>query len=189
LTKRFDRKELLRAIQQGKLAAIDKSMLSEDDILLLELYARFPMADRQQLVDAPESVIKKAESIQSGEEESIASLAARLIFDSWAEPSLVGVRGSALVEERRVRFETGPYLLDLRAEKHTKGWHFIAEVSSSSVSSSGCKIVAGKQEIHENDAGLFEWSAAQPPRHLKLRTADDELIELPEISWRKIPNK
>lgn len=186
-----NRQDLIRAIAEGTLTAEQIAALPEDERDLVELLREFRVAGVDRLVDAPETVIRKAEAILESVSapSRLRALAAKLVFDSWAMPLPAGVRGAATADERRVRFEASPLLLDLRVEKQGGRYHCTAEVTGAEESSGQIAIVTDKKAIHAGREGLFEWSSIQPPRRLALRIDDAQSLALPELSWNKPSDK
>lgn len=187
MTKDMKRQELIRALKEGRLTPDQISGFSEDQRLTAELLREFGFAGANRLIDAPETVIRKAEAIFETARQSfrIRALLAKLVFDSWAMPLPAGVRGSATADERRLRFEAEPYTFDVRVEKQAGTYHFTAEVYGPEGSIKETAIVADSKKIHAGSEGLFEWSSARPPRKLALVVGDGEPVVLPEVSWNR----
>lgn len=187
MTKFVNRQDLIRATADGTLTAEQIAGLSEEDREFAELLREFRVAGADRLVDAPETVIRKAEAIieLAKRPSSLSALVAKLVFDSWAMPLPTGVRGTATADERRVRFEATPYLLDLRVEKQGGRYHCTAELAQAGSASRPVAVVADKKVVHAGSEGLFEWSSTHPPRSLALRIDEEQTVVLPELSWNK----
>ena len=157
----------------------------EDCRQLFEMFTAFPVAGEIALPDAPTGWIIKARSIavSSNPLFAIKGLAAKLSFDSWKIPHAVGVRSQGGEQDRRLRFEVGSMVLDLRAEKGTSGWDFTAQVTGEMVSPELVRLLADKQEVTANTSGFYEWSSIRPPKYIRIK-ADDLQLELPELSWK-----
>ncbi len=191
MTKVVNRQDLIRAVADGTLTAGQIAELPEEDRQFVELLQEFRVAGADHLVDAPETVIRKAEAVFDAATTPgrLRSLVARLIFDSWAMPLPTGVRGTATADERRVRFEAPSYHLDLRVERQGGRYHCTAEVTAPEGTPTEIAIIADRKTILAGAEGLFEWSSPHPPRHLALRVDDEQTIALPELSWNKPAGK
>ena len=180
------RKELLSA-----LGSKDKNVnihLTECNwcSLYFELLSIFNFAGEIPLPSAPASWIEQAISVpnaSSGKSGKIKSLLARVVFDSWAIPASVGVRGEALIQERRIRFDVSDYNFDLRAERRKNQWDFTARITDEFGQDFSCILVVGQKEIRPDEDGFYQWSSAKPPRNIKLLTGAGE-FEIPELSWK-----
>lgn len=151
---------------------------------LVGLLQAFMVAGKLHLPDAPSGWVERAAALASPSNaaEKVRSFVARLVFDSWAMAKPLGVRGESVESDRRLRFETEALRLDLRAEKQSQGWTFVAQVKGSS--ESPIRIEADKQELLPDSAGIYQWSGSRPPRKITLRS-DEFVIELPELLWKK----
>jgi hypothetical protein len=153
----------------------------------VELLRKFNLAGHSRLQDAPSGWINRAAALAQKQPalEKIRKAVAALVFDSWATPQPVGVRGQATVGERRLRFEADRYTFDLRAEQLPGEWAFVAQVTSESLPPSNFTLSVEKKELTADTGGFFQWTAGRPPKKILLRSDDTE-IEIPELSWKKI---
>jgi hypothetical protein len=95
----------------------------------------------------------------------------------------VGVRSQGGEHDRRLRFEVGPLVVDVRAEQQLSGWDFTAQVSGELSHSGPISLVADKLVVEPNVGGFYQWSSSKPPKQIRLK-ADDLQFELPELSWK-----
>ncbi len=184
--KHLDRNQLVTAARQRQLT--ENAHLTEctECRELVELLRSFDCAGRLHLPDAPNAWVERAIALIAGQKrlQRIQSLVARIVFDSWTMPQPLGVRGESVESDRRIRFETDRIRFDLRAERQEKGWAFVAQVKGHAT----VAIHADKKEYLPDSAGLYQWSGTRPPRHITLR-ADEFVIELPELSWKRPQSK
>lgn len=152
----------------------------------VELLREFNLAGHSRLQDAPAGWIERAAALAQKRPslEKIRKAVAAIVFDSWATPQPVGVRGQATVGERRLRFEADRFTFDLRAEQLPGEWAFVAQVTSESLPLDSFALSTEKKELNADTAGFFQWTAARPPKKILLRSDDTE-IEIPELSWKK----
>ncbi len=152
----------------------------------VELLREFDLAGRSRLLDAPIGWIERAAALAQKQHsfEKIRKAVAALVFDSWAVPQPIGVRGQTAVSERRLRFEGDRIAFDLRAEKLPGEWAFVAQVTSGSLPSTNFTLSVEKKELVSDTGGFFQWTAGRPPKRILLRSDDIE-IEIPELSWKK----
>ena len=181
----YKREELITAIRQGRLSSDQIGELPEDERSFAILLRDFDFAGEDHLFDAPETVIRKAESlldtrVASGRPKS---LLAKLVFDSWAMPLPAGVRGSATADDRRMRFDLEPFVFDLRVEKQGRTYHCIAEIAGPEDTADRFTVTVDNRKIKAGDEGLFEWSSSKPPRRMAVAIDNEPPVELPELSW------
>jgi hypothetical protein len=151
-----------------------------------ELLKSFQMAGRSRLQDAPNGWIEAATALAQKRHvfESVKKTVAALVFDSWASPQPVGVRGQAALGERRMRFESDQVVFDIRAERLAGKWAFVAQVADKSTPPSPIDLSVDKRELQADAVGLVQWTSGRPPKKILLRSRDIE-IEIPELSWKK----
>ncbi len=184
MPRKYSRQELINLIKDGKLSKQFFSELTKEDQSFAEILKRFPNNDEIQLFDAPEAIIQKAEAISTENEKySIKSWVVNLILDSWKTSQVAGVRGVSTTSDRRLRFEIGSCLLDLRAEKQDKKWYFVAELTGHECDEE-VVIKADKIEISANESGYFEWTSSNTPKDVKIQIGNNESVSLPELSWK-----
>jgi len=181
MDKHLSRKELLRAARKEQsYKHLDECQECREACRLL---SEFLVAGSLPLKNPPEAWVAKAVSIAGNKPIGIRSKIAELIFDSWAAPHPVGVRGSETLEDRRLRFESKELLFDLRAEKKKSGWSFVAQVHGLSDRYEKSRIRIGKEIIEHDAVGVFQWSSHRPPRKIQL-LVNDSIVEIPELVWR-----
>ncbi|MBK7092257.1 MAG: hypothetical protein IPH59_11165 [bacterium] len=151
---------------------------------LVSLLSNYLVAGKLHLPNAPTGWVERAIEIGSKSplSEKIKSFVARIVFDSWAMPQPLGVRGESVESDRRIRFEHEGVRFDLRVEKQTKGWAFVAQIKGNIDST--IHLEADKKKLLPDSAGLYQWSGSRPPRKITLRS-DEFVIELPELTWKK----
>lgn len=187
MNKHLSREELMHAAR-GKDSAcfqhLSECRECRDTVSLLKAYY---VAGCTLLSDAPKTVVDRAIKIASGaqQKEKLSTMVAKLIFDSWTEPLPIGVRGEALVAERRLRFETEGIVLDLRAEQHSGKWSFVAVIVISLPEASAPLLKVGRRTIRPDNAGMFHWESVHPPRALMILLNGLTAVTLPELSWRR----
>lgn len=189
MSRRYRRSELLKAINSGSITRADLKKLSIEDRLAAELLSEFPVAGRDQLADAPETLLKRAYAIaEPAGLSQLEDFVPRLIFDSWVQPAATAVRGTTTVDTRRLRFEVGPVMLDLRGEKELDGWFFTGRLLPEG-KLHGWQIQAGKKKITAGEPGFFEWHADRGPQSIKLISDSGETIALPKVQWSRKKKK
>ena len=190
MTKHLTRTELITAAKK-RTPEIDEHLQACHECQeLFSLLVNYDVAGKLRLPDAPAGWIAKA--IAVGEPVSaiaaaankVRTLVAALVFDSWASPQPVGVRGEHTSADRRVRFETDDFTFDLRAEQQNNNWAFVAQVVSKGPTSPNISLQADRKELHVDSSGLYQWTGNRPPKKITLKS-DDLLIEIPELSWKK----
>lgn len=152
----------------------------------VELLQEFNVVGQSRLPDAPAGWIERAVALAQKQPslEKIRKAVATLVFDSWAAPQPIGVRGQASIGERRLRYEADRFTFDLRAERLPGEWAFVAKVTTESLPPGSFSLSVGKRELTADTAGFFQWTTGRPPRKIRLRY-DDAEIEIPELSWKK----
>jgi hypothetical protein len=185
MPKNLTRMEMLALLRQKRQGDIDLSYLNSDDRELLELMETFYVADDEPLLEAPAPLLNRVKAIPGNKRslKDVIQEVGRLVFDSWAMPGPVGVRGSEAAAERRLQFEAADLKVDLRAERDNDRWNFVARISSEGRNTDSVSLQSGKRKHSADPEGYIHWSGKRPPRTLKVHT-DREVISLPEISWQ-----
>lgn len=182
--KHLTRQELIKAARGQEVASAGHLAECSDCRELVSLFQAFAVARKLHFPDAPIGWIEKAAAL--GTEEKIAqkvkAFVARIVFDSWAMPQPMGVRGESVESDRRIRFEAGSIRFDLRAEKQAGGWAFVARAKGQT--ELPIHLEADKKKLLPDSAGLYQWSGSRPPRKITLRS-EEFVVELPELSWKK----
>jgi len=181
----LSRRELIEAAQGGESAFAEHLQQCAECRSAISLLRRFPVWGQVPLPDAPPGWIARATALAEGAgviKKSKDALA-RLVFDSWAAPQPIGVRGEGTDVHRRIRFQAEPVLLDLRAEQQGSGWAFVAQLSGDKAFVADAVIEVGRRKMHADAAGFFQWSSRRPPALIIIRSGDTR-IETPEVSWR-----
>lgn len=200
MSKELFRNEMIEAAAGLNAAAVSKieARVRTDRALALEyrLLSLFQFAGLALLAQAPKALLakvnslpqatgaRKLEQISSGIREIFGAVS----FDSWVMPLPVGVRGSAGLDERRLRLEATGITFDLRAEKSPSGWDFVGRLSGPLAESEKFAAYIGSKKIESGGAEFYQWSSAYPPRRLVLQSHDTK-ITFPELSWKKPENK
>jgi len=185
MTKPLSRNELIELAKQPAKLRKTLAQLSEADRLQAELFLRYQVTGEPPLPDAPTGWQLKAAELAAGRSPVRAAfdrLAASLTFDSWATAP-GGIREVASMEERRMRFEADGIILDLRAERRTGGWDFVAGVIQGVPVDARISLTVGAKKIKPGETGALQWSSTRLPATLILHI-DDTTIELPEINWK-----
>lgn len=180
------RQELLRAVTDGTSQFQDHLSDCEQCRSELALLRAFRVAGKLELPDPPEGWVVKAielASVKQSLAQATKRLIATLTFDSWSLPAPAGVRGLAPLTQRRIRLEADGVTLEIRAEKKSGQWTFVAQANCSDTKS--CSLLASTTHLQADQDGFFQWSSKTPPRSLIL-TAGPMVIEIPELTW-KIP--
>lgn len=139
----------------------------------------------EKLVDAPSYAIQQARQIARLTRRSVlATLMARLTFDSWAELAPSGVRGLGPEKERRLRFEADDVRFDIRAEKSAGKWTMAAQVKYLGENKRAFQIQAGSKRISQRSDNFYIWSETRPPKSLRLVSPETTIV-LPEIVWNE----
>ncbi len=184
MDKHLSRRELLKAARnEAVFPHLDECAECRE---AAEMLREFLVAGNIPLENPPEGWVTKAAAIARKEPRARKKGIAELIFDSWAAPKPVGVRGSDSLMDRRLRFESKELLFDLRAEKKKSGWSFVAQVHSLGGTDKHSRIQIGKNIIDHDAVGIFQWSSPRPPKKINL-LVNDSIVEIPELIWRKTP--
>ncbi len=180
--KHLSRRELIRLARTG--AGSDHPHLAgcEECREAYEVLARFhPVVGRDPLPVPPAAVIKAAKAIgRQSAVERLVDLVANLVFDSWASPVPVGVRGPAIEANRRVHFRADDLTFELRAEKRPRGWSFVAQFSGDEP----FVLQADGDVVSADDLGVYQWQSVRPPRRLSLHSATRS-IQLTGLTWKR----
>ena len=153
------------------------------------MLVQFRVAGNIPLAEPPEAWVERVKQLAAHTTPAAAvrKLLATLAFDSWALPEPVGVRGSASIEQRRVRFEADPVVVDLRGERRRSGWSFVAQVSG--VVHEGAEFKADTHTLLLDEYGICQWSDEKPPTKLAVVTKS-VTVELPGLTWKaKLPKR
>ena len=182
----LSRREIIAAARRadsGQSAHLQKCRDCRREVELLREYF---MVGREHLTAAPQALIEKAVMIAgtSGKIRKAAGTLVRLVFDSWAAPKPIGVRGEQAGDERRLRFQIGEMFLDLRGEKQNRGWNFIAELLAVEMPATQIEFKANNKIIAADQNGLYQWSSKSAPRKITLRVQNLE-YEFPELIWKR----
>lgn len=185
----MNRQELIRAARSENSSGFNHLSECSECREVVHLLKTYDVAGRSPLSDAPNALVDRAIEIavKPRQKENLSALVAKLIFDSWTEPVPVGVRGEALVSERRLRFETEGIVFDLRAEQHSGRWSFIGVVICSLCEASAVLLKIGRRRVRPDATGLFQWDSVHPPKALMIVLNGLTAITLPELSWRRKP--
>jgi len=177
------RKELLSAAREEQAPTGHLSRCAEC-LESVSLLRSFQMAGRTPLPEPPKAWIDRAAKISESSWRSriLAQVKGVITFDSWLQPFPVGVRGQASSIERRVCCEAGPYLVDLRAEKHSDGWRMVAQLSGENAETA--RLIDGSQIIPADRDAIFQWSATRPPSTLSIEIGDKSIL-FPKLSWKR----
>lgn len=184
--KHMNRKELIEAARKPIMP--DSGHLAEcpECQSVVQLLKTYPVYGNRPLDDVPKAWIDKAVSIMRRVDlpHLINIVKAKLVFDSWAMPEPVGVRGVNSICDRRLRFESEDVTFDLRAEKREKTWMFTARASGEKIVDYNFVLGVGRRKFQADKSGIFEWQAGRPPKAIILHS-DKTSIMLPELSWKK----
>lgn len=186
MDKHLSRKELIALARKPQVEPNQHLETCDECRAELELLRAFQVAGRPKLQEAPRGWVERAAALalRKSPLAQLKKAMAALVFDSWAAPQPIGVRGAASTAERRLRFETEQLTFDLRAEQLVDEWVFVAQVSTESKSLTGYSLSAQKQIVTADKTGLFQWTSKRPPKKIILRSEDTE-VEVPELSWTK----
>lgn len=180
--KHVSRKDLIRLARAG--AGVGHPHLAEcgECREVYEVLAKFhPVAGRDPLPVPPPLLVKAAKAIgRRSAKERLKELVANLVFDSWASPVPVGVRGPAVESNRRVHFAVDDITFELRAEKRASGWSFVAQCSAKEP----FVLRADGDVLAADNLGVYQWQASRPPRHLSLHSLSRR-IQLPGLKWKR----
>ena len=180
----LDRKELIEASKKYKGKLTGHLAKCRECRETLELLLKFPVVGQLTLRDAPAGWVSKAMALAEKKTalKRVSQALAQLIFDSWAMPEPVGVRGPGAIEHRRLRFEVSGITMDLRAEQTKKEWSIVARIAGNYLAPA--VLISDRNEQYADEDGIFQWVDQMPPRHLKIRLLD-KIIELPELVWKR----
>jgi hypothetical protein len=180
----LDRKELIEASKKYKGKLTGHLANCSECRESLEFLLKFPVVGRLTLRDAPAGWVNKASALAESKTvlKNVSQVLAQLIFDSWAMPEPVGVRGPGALEHRRLRFETSEIILDMRAERTQKEWNIVAQIAGNYTTP--VAIMSDRDEHYADDEGIFQWVGQKPPRKMKIRLLD-KIIEIPELVWKR----
>ena len=184
IVKHVDRSAMLQMIRSNTVSSLHLKECPECS-LLYKLLHQYTVAGEETLPDAPAAWIRTAGAIARQQRISnvLQRIMANLSFDSWSTPLAVSVRSHGTLAERRLRFETEHVLVDLRAEKQTRGWDFVAQVTAAQNQPSAVTMYSGRTVVPSTDGILFQWTSKKPTSIIRIQV-DSALIELPEISWK-----
>ena len=185
MTKHLSRQELIKAARtedSSRFRHLDKCNECRDAVDLLRA---FDVAGSRQLSSAPEALVEKALNIAAAlrRKGKFAAKVASLIFDSWHEPLPVGVRGEAILTERRLRFEKDGIVFDLRAERHANKWSFVGMLAGDLPETHTVLLKVGGRKNRPDSTGVFHWESKRPPKSLMILLNDLTAVTLPELSW------
>lgn len=186
MPKHPDRKELVNAARRGEQTIKEHLDSCPECRLLVDLLKTYDVAGKLPLSDPPEAWVRRAIEIMqpSGASHKVRARVAELIFDSWAMPQPVGVRGTSSLDERRVRFEAEGVSFDLRAERSRKGWAFIGQIVGKSSNWSEPVLEVDSKPVPPDAGALYQWTSSRPPRKISIRSSD-LVVHMPELKWRK----
>lgn len=194
------RNEIIEAALGLNAAAVSavKAKIKADSLLALEyqLLSLFQFAGQAPLEQAPKALLTKARALArvTGSEKieqvssSIKELLGAISFDSWVMPLPVGVRGSAGLDERRLRLEAEGIRLDLRAEKSGSGWDFVGRLSGPLAENEEFVAHIGSRKIARGSGEFYQWSSPRGPRRVTLRSPNT-IITFPDLSWSRPEKK
>lgn len=182
--KHLTRSELFQAVHNQELTSNSHLAACPECAELVTLLSAYSVAGKLHLPDAPRGWVERAAALASGSSllETVTRKLAEVVFDSWAVPLALGVRGESVESDRRIRFIADPIRFDLRAEKQRSGWAFVAQIKGHDQST--VTLEADKLKVAADASGVFQWSGKRPPRKITLRS-EEFAIELPELSWKK----
>ena len=92
----------------------------------------------------------------------------RSTHDSWSGLPATVTRDSALGFERSLRFESGPVVLELVADRTPDGWRFAARVYRDQKPSGEFILKVGRNRLQPGLHHCFAWSSARPPHSIEL---------------------
>lgn len=184
----LSRENLIKAAKDRKSTISGHLASCQECRLELYLLRKYTMTNRIPLQDAPANLIRRAIAIASGPEsiEKSKHIVARIIFDSWSVPQPIGVRGTQSLSDRRLRYEWGGLIFDLRAEKHENQWIFVAEAGGIKMADSPVILEIDKKKLSAGSSGLFHWTSKRAPGTILIHYRNTT-IKLPEIKWKKPP--
>jgi len=183
------REELAHAAREGKQPGpkARKHMVGCVECRTLwELFVAFAGTAEARLTAAPSAWVERALAIvaRPGRENILSRLAAKLVFDSWLEPSYAGLRGVRDADARRLEWQSGPWHLDLRAEAVPDGWEIVAQVQREGVAIAGATVAFQGDKVHTDGAGMAVWNGRRPPRKIELYT-DQGIVLCGDLTWAR----
>lgn len=182
--KHLNRNELIEMAKKGYTVRSKHLSQCDECSELVELLKEFDLAGRTPLNNAPDRLIDRVITLAKGEKlaAKIKRLTANLVFDSWAIPQPIGVRGKDIERHRRIRFKSEKITLDIHAEYQQRKWMFTAHVSGKADVSPILKM--GKKNILPDQHGFYHWSSGRPPGEFYLQY-ENYRIEFPKLPWKK----
>lgn len=187
MAKHLSRQELIKAVRRRPFV-LDGHLKScaecRDSVILLKA---FDVSGCLPLPDAPSPWVERAASLAKknvGVLEGVKTIMAKLTFDSWAVPRPIGVRGQSSLSDRRIRFESESMVFDLRAERKTTGWAFVAQVTTEGPAVAPTILEIGKRKLHADPGGLFQWTSSRPLTSVTVRSGNT-IIVIPELAWKR----
>lgn len=185
MSKKLTRQQLIHLARQPEELKQVLAGLPEEDRIQAELFLRYQFANEPPLPDAPIGWRRRAAELSakpSRVREAFHRLSASLTFDSWAAVA-GGIRDTAIMEERRLRFEANGFIVDIRAERTDKGWDFVAGVIQGVSDDAPVSLTVGKKTVKPGETGALQWSSTRLPTTITVRIGDAE-IELPTLTWK-----
>jgi hypothetical protein len=181
-----DRAELIKEARSGSKKFREHIKSCPECQLAFELLRVYDVAGSSPLPDPPVALTERAAAIMKPHKASqkVRAMVARLVFDSWAMPQPLGVRGGSSLDERRMRFEAEGISLDLRAERSQQEWAFVAEIIDSTGTETIPTLEVDSKRLPTAGESPVQWTAAKPPSKISIRSAD-LVIHTPELKWRK----
>lgn len=181
-----DRTELIKAARKGDKKLLEHITSCPECRQALELLQAYDFCGSAPLPDPPAAWTEKAAAIMKPSKSSrkVRAMVARLVFDSWAMPQALGVRGGSSLDERRLRFEAEGISLDLRAEKSQKEWAFVAQIVDKTGTGATPTLEVDSKPLPAASGSLVQWTSARPPTRISIRSAD-LVVHTPELKWRK----
>lgn len=136
------------------------------------------------LADAPAALIKRAVGIVGDQwSKKVKNLLGKMVFDSWATPDPIGVRGAGEGEHRRLSFAAGEAALDVRAEKREGKWHLMAQVTGADEKAEPPLLRVDTKTVSADTEGFYQWSSSRPPHELSLHF-NTYKVQFPKLSWK-----
>ncbi len=186
MARHLSRQELIEAARRRSFVPGDHVKSCRQCWEAIDLLKAFHVCGRLPLPDAPLLWVERAASLagKSGVLERVRTLVATLTFDSWSVPQPVGVRGHSTLSDRRLRFQADDMTFDLRAERRTSGWAFVAQTAVEGSTKVDASLRLGARRLGADPSGLFQWSSKRPPAGMTIFYGDTSVI-IPELTWRK----
>lgn len=188
MTKHCSREEILSGARKGALKRKEsRAHLQECDECrsFWELACLFAGADSNLLAHAPTGWIEHAAALGQtrGKTRKVLETIGRLVFDSWAAPAAVGLRGDTAHATRRLAWELEEWSIELRAESATAGWEVVAQVSRDGQPQRGIELSFGSDKAHTDASGMAVWSGIRPPGNIIISSPDGDL-HLEKVNWK-----